>query len=235
MQTRAEPVAPYRPRWWRQLLRRGLAALPRSRLLVRGPDGDRSVCLTFDDGPHPEHTPRLLDVLKDLGAPATFFVVGRQAERHPGLVRRMAAEGHLVGNHSFTHGEPARTSARHLLEEVRQTAAVLTPLAGRQPPLFRPPKGQLTVAKAWRLWRAGQTIVLWSADPKDYACGSAAEVRGYFERRPLGPGDVVLMHDTHPHAAEVLPAVIAAGRARGLSFTTLARWLPAASSGGTGC
>src|SRR5262245_42795080 len=89
-------------RWWRQALRRLLAAaLPRHLFLVRGRTSSRCVYLTFDDGPHPEYTPGLLDRLAKADVRATFFVVGRMAERHPDVVRRMAAEGHLVANHSF--------------------------------------------------------------------------------------------------------------------------------------
>src|SRR5204863_8624195 len=98
------PVAGAGPRWSRQFIRAGfIATLPRRLLLARGPSGSASVCLTFDDGPHPHHTPRLLDLLKDQRVTATFFVIGRWAARYPELVRRIAAEGHLVGNHTFSH------------------------------------------------------------------------------------------------------------------------------------
>jgi peptidoglycan/xylan/chitin deacetylase (PgdA/CDA1 family) len=215
-----------RPRRWAQLCRRGLAALlPRDAYLVRGP-ADGCVCLTFDDGPHPEHTPRLLGVLREHGVPATFFVVGREAERYPELVRRAAAEGHLIGQHTFSHAEPAQTSAAALLEDVRRADAVLAGILGEPPRLFRPPKGKLTLGKCWRLWRAGRTVVLWNADPKDYACRSEAEVAAWFEAHPPAAGDVVLLHDVWPYAAAALPGVIARARARGLRFATLARWLP---------
>src|SRR3954470_18425756 len=87
-------------RTWRQALRGLLAALLPSRLfLVRGRAGSGCVYLTFDDGPHPEYTPHLLDRLKEAGVCATFFVIGRVAERYPDVVRRIAAEGHVVANH----------------------------------------------------------------------------------------------------------------------------------------
>jgi peptidoglycan-N-acetylglucosamine deacetylase len=212
--------------WWRQLLRNSLAAvLPRRLYLTHGPARGGSVCLTFDDGPDPEQTPRVLDVLAAHGARATFFVLGRQVERYPDLVRRTIAEGHQVGHHSFSHSEPDETSARQLLDEIGRTAALLVPLAGQAPRLFRPPKGKVTAGKLWRLWWTGHTVVLWNADPKDYACSSAAEIGAWFRQRPLESGDVVLFHDTRPHAAAVLPGLIADARQRGLRFTTIGEWL----------
>lgn len=216
---------PGRPSRLRQGVRRLLAAtLPRRLLLVQGPADSRALCLTFDDGPDPEHTPRLLKVLKELNVPATFFVIGERAARYPDLVRRMAAEGHLIGHHSYTHSDPARTSAAQLIGEVRRSGALLADILGGPSRWFRPPHGKLTAAKLWRLCRSGQTVVLWNADPKDYACPTAADVRRWFQQRPLQGGDLVLMHDTCPHASEVVPDLVADCRARGLTFATIDQW-----------
>jgi peptidoglycan/xylan/chitin deacetylase (PgdA/CDA1 family) len=201
------------------------ATLPRRLFLVRGPASGNAVCLTFDDGPHPEHTPRVLDVLKQARVPATFFLIGERAERHPDLVRRIAAEGHVLGHHTFTHGDPSRTSARQVREEVRRTGEVLVSLTGREPTLFRPPLGKVTAAKLFGLWRDGQTVVLWSVDPKDSARRSEEEVRDWFDRHPLQGGDIVLLHDDRPHAAAILPGLIERTRKRGLTFATPPDWL----------
>lgn len=210
----------------RQVVRRAMAAtLPKRLFMVAGPRGSDAVCLTFDDGPHPEHTPRLLDCLAALSVPATFFVLGRQAVRHPDLVQRMAAEGHVVGHHSWSHGEPSATSSRALAEEAQRTEALLTELTGKRPRLFRPPHGKLTAGKAARLWAHGQTIVLWNRDPKDFSCRSAHALRSWVTRSPLVGGDVVLLHDVHPHAIEALDDLVRATRARGLRFTTPLAWL----------
>jgi glycosyltransferase involved in cell wall biosynthesis len=200
------------------------ATLPRKRFIVSGPSQSRAVCLTFDDGPHPEYTPRLLDVLKECGVQATFFVVGRNAENYPDLVRRIAAEGHALGNHSYAHSEPRHTSARRLMGEIQQTAVLLASLANRAIGLFRPPKGHLTLRKLWGSWRLNQTIVLWNVDPKDYRCQSADEVRSWFDRRPLRGGDIVLMHDSVPHAMQVVGDLIRTARTDGLHFVTIPEW-----------
>lgn len=201
--------------------------VPRRLFMVSGPKDSHRVTLTFDDGPHPEHTPALLDRLKALGIPATFFVLGRQAARYPDIVRRMASEGHDVGHHSFTHTEPAHTSALQLLAEARQSVALLAPLIGRQPTLFRPPHGKLTPGKALALWSARQSIVLWNQDPKDFSCGSTSALRDWFRARSFSGGDIILLHDVHPHAAEVLETIAEGVAARQLAFGRISDWVPA--------
>ncbi len=216
------PAEPGGVRPWRQLVKRGLeATVPQRLLTTRAPAASGAVHLTFDDGPHPEHTPVLLDALRAHGARATFFVIGKNAERHPELIRRMVAEGHSVGSHSWSHTEPAEVSAPALMDEIARTSALLAPLLGKAPTLFRPPLGAVTAAKLARLWAAGQRVVLWSVDPRDYSLSSAQDLAAWFEAYPLIAGDVVLMHDTEPHAAGALPRLIEKVRARGLVIAPL--------------
>jgi peptidoglycan-N-acetylglucosamine deacetylase len=210
----------------RLLLRRLVAmAIPRRFLLTGGPSASRQICLTFDDGPHPEHTAAVLDVLKRYKVPASFFVIGEHAQEWPDLVRRIAAEGHVVANHSHSHGRPDKTSARQLLEEVCRTEEYLASLLSIRPRLFRPPYGKASLAKLWLLWRSGHAVVLWNVDPKDFACHSTAEIRAWFRQRPLRGGDLVLLHDTCPHTAALLPELVEEASRRGLGFTTPCRWL----------
>jgi peptidoglycan-N-acetylglucosamine deacetylase len=219
------------PDWVRQVLRRALtAALPSRLFLTHGPRRGRSVCLTFDDGPDAELTPRLLDVLRDHGIRATFFVIGEKVERHPGIVRRMRREGHCVGSHSFGHSDPKSTSSRRLVDEVHRTAALLRGLLGLEVRLFRPPHGKLTAAKLWRLLWERQTVVLWNVDPKDYTRSNFQVVAAWFVAQPLRGGDLVLLHDTIPYAIDLVPILADQARASGLTFATVADWLPRATS-----
>lgn len=211
---------------FRRLVRRCLAAtLPRRWFLVSGPVTDHAVCLTFDDGPHPEHTPRLLDVLRAHQVRATFFVIGERAERYQQLVRRIEAEGHVVGHHTYSHSDPRLTSAAKVLAEVRQTRAALAGWLSRPADLFRPPHGKLTAAKLWLLWRERLSVVLWNSDPRDYAARSPEEILDWFHDHPPEPGDVILMHDDRPHASLVVPGLVALCRERGLQFATPFRWI----------
>lgn len=226
MPVRDKSVSAMRASRWRQYARQVMSeTLPRRLLLIHGPRSSSDVALTFDDGPDPNHTPRLLDVLRALAIPATFFVIGERAERYPDLVRRIIAEGHALGGHSYYHSSPDQTPARQLMAEVARTCDVLDNLSGESTRLFRPPHGRLTVAKVLRLWQRGQSVVLWNVDPKDFACELAREVSSRLATRPLQGGDVVLMHDNVPYASEVIPALADDVFGRGLRFTTVVPWV----------
>lgn len=214
----------------RQFLKSSLkATLPPSWLLIQGPQsasstGAAEVALTIDDGPHPEHTPRVLDLLASAGMKATFFVVGDSCRRYPDVVRRIAAEGHELGNHTWFHGEPTRTSTATFLKEIQQTRQLLRDLTGYDCRLTRPPKGELTLGKMLGLWRQQQTIVLWNVDPKDYAMHDRHEMLGWCDNYHLHNGDIVLLHDDQPYSATFLDR-LAAQSLKQTHFITVSHWL----------
>jgi peptidoglycan-N-acetylglucosamine deacetylase len=186
------------------------ALLPSRQFLVRGRNASfgaasrRStirISLTFDDGPHPEHTPRLLDYLAALGCRATFFVIGEHAERHPQIIQRIVGEGHELGNHTYTHSEPSKTSTEQFLDEIDRTRLLLQDLTGLDCRLARPPKGKLTFSKMTGLWKRQTTPVLWNVDPRDYAMKSRRAMEQWCESfRPVN-GDILLLHDTFSQAS----------------------------------
>jgi peptidoglycan/xylan/chitin deacetylase (PgdA/CDA1 family) len=132
-------------------------------------------------------------------------------------------EGHDIGNHSFSHSEPNETSVFALTEELLRTSALLELLTGKRCRLFRPPRGVLSPLKFLAVAAARHTIALWNRDPRDYL-GDADGANERMFALPLDPGDIVLLHDTHPVALSLLPRLIATVRARGLSFATLSLW-----------
>jgi peptidoglycan-N-acetylglucosamine deacetylase len=210
----------------RQLAKRGLAlAAPRRLFMTSGPAGCGAVALTFDDGPHPDHTPPVLDRLRALGVRATFFVVGARAEAHPALLRRIVAEGHELGHHSWAHERPRQASATALLEEARRTARLIEAVVGRRPHLFRPPYGELSAHALLGLWRQRQTVVLWSRDPKDFRGAPPGALERWCRATPLTDGDIVLLHDSHEGLLPALDALVARATELGLVFTTPSVWV----------
>lgn len=206
------------------LLVRGSASVRASwylRMRCRARGAGRRVALTFDDGPDPQRTPAVLDLLARQGVRATFFVVGARAEAHPELVRRMAAEGHVVGNHSYTHSWrfPLRSLGR-TVEELRRTGEVLHRITGRQPRLFRPPFGVTnpTIARAVR--RLGLDPVGWSIRSLDTMGQSPERVAARILRR-LHPGAVILLHDRCAGSERLVGLLVEGLRSRGLEPVTL--------------
>jgi len=210
------------PSWWRQRLRRlALAALPSIALIASRAACRNAVCLTFDDGPDPVGTPRVLEQLKAGGARATFFLVGRNAEAHPDLVRRIRDEGHEIGHHSWSHQMPGETGARALVDEVKRTRQFLEQIAGVRSNVFRPPHGKLTIPKLFHLWAMGQTVVLWAYDPGDVYLRNEADFLEWTGAHPPRPGDIILLHDWAPVLERGLPAFVDLVRQRGLGFVTV--------------
>lgn len=159
----------------------------------RLPEGT-GVALTFDDGPDPESTPALLDVLDRLGAVATFFCVGVRVAAHPSIVARALAAGHRVGSHSATHPEPWSLGLRAVHADYRRGRRLLEAATGGREGLFRPPHGHLDGSGALAMRAAGLRPWLWSRDPQDWRPGmTSAQILSGLEG--LASGDVVLLHD----------------------------------------
>ena len=211
-------------RWRAYLVRAGAVRAPRS----LGP-GAAAVALTFDDGPDPESTPQVLDVLARHGATATFFCVGHRARSHPELLRRVQAEGHAIGSHSSTH-RVSGLRPRAVLADFDEGHSAVEEVLGRPVRLFRPPHGNLDWGvvpglrvRPFRTW-------LWTVDSGDYEPGATTES---IARRAgaATAGDVVLMHDALEEAApgapprttmvDALPEVLEGLRARGLRTVAL--------------
>jgi peptidoglycan/xylan/chitin deacetylase (PgdA/CDA1 family) len=218
----------------RQALRAALSSvLPRERWLVRGSrraHADQpALSLTFDDGPHPKHTPAVLDALAKWNLTATFFVVGQEAERYPQLVEQIVAAGHSLGNHTYTHSEPRTTLAEAFLQEVDLTDQLLSTWCGTRPHWVRPPKGELTWSKFRGLWQARRGIALWNVDPRDYRMQAAAEAVAWAKTYKPRHGDIILLHDRVPAAAQVVHALGEAWVFFNWRTVPLGQWVPALS------
>lgn len=191
--------------------------------LVRtsGKPAGSAVYLTFDDGPDPEHTVRVLDLLAQHGAKGTFFLIGRFAEQSPEIVRRMLEEGHAIGNHSMTHPKMRALETTAQWDEIDRAEAVLQQLGGSKFHSFRPPNGRVTSSLlAYSLWRR-RPLVLWTIDSHDYKLPPQDVVKRLQEAPPVA-GDVILFHDDTPCAGNALEVLLPAWKMAGLQFPVLA-------------
>lgn len=180
-----------------------------------------AVSLTFDDGPHPSHTPALLDILARYRVKATFYVIGQNARRYPEILRRIVAEGHEIGNHSWSHPALSRLSDARVLRELDRTQEIIWRTVGVQPVTMRPPYGAITQRQIHMIHdRRNLPTVSWSVDPEDWrrpgvGVVSARMVRG------AQPGAIILAHDIHRPTIRAVPAAIEGIAARGLGFVTM--------------
>ncbi len=201
------------------------------RVISRLPGGARTVALTFDDGPNPDATPRILDVLAHEGAPATFFILGRHAERWPGLVKRAGDEGHCLANHGYHHRKLHLRSPSYVRRDLELGTSAIVRASGREPGLFRAPHGFRSPWVSAIAHSLGQRVVGWSLGVWDSA---RPGVDAIVERTLAGvrPGSIVLLHDGDGYdpdgdrlqTADALPGIIQGLRRAG--YTLLA--LPAA-------
>lgn len=203
---------------------------PRNRWLVDNRchvDGVNTIALTFDDGPDPEDTPKLLDLLRDKDVKATFFVVGKRANQYPEIVRRAWAEGHLVANHTWSHRSlfcflpPAR-----LRSEIELGTESVRRICGFRPRLFRSPVGMRHPLLRSYLKNAGLEYVSWTIRTRDTLTRNSTVLARRILNRAAS-GDIILLHDRLPRGAhvmlEALPGVIDELRERGFQFVLAGR------------
>jgi peptidoglycan/xylan/chitin deacetylase (PgdA/CDA1 family) len=187
-----------------------------------GTSGGR-IALTFDDGPDPRSTPRILAILREHHVKATFFVVGRQVEEHPGVLRQIVDAGHTIGNHSYDHADMSRLSAGQIRLELQRTQKAVDDALGYhyRMAVMRPPygnpyfEGSDALPTFRRIVRQEQLFpVIWTIDPQDYVMDGDPQgvvdnvISQDREGRKQDRDEVILMHDIHPQDAQALPGVI---------------------------
>ncbi|MEY9964761.1 peptidoglycan/xylan/chitin deacetylase (PgdA/CDA1 family) [Streptacidiphilus sp. MAP12-16] len=168
--------------------------------------GPRAIALTIDDGPHPEWTPQVLGILGRHGITATFCQVGEQMQAYPTLVRRVAAEGHLIANHTWTHPDLARVSPGVLLSEIERTSAEILRITGTAPGIFRAPYGVWTAETFAACRQLGLRPVDWSVDPRDWSRPGTAHIVREIEQHTHG-GSIILEHDGGGDRSETVAAL----------------------------
>jgi peptidoglycan/xylan/chitin deacetylase (PgdA/CDA1 family) len=205
-------------RW--QALREQQAAITYTYFSGGDEQGEKVVALTFDDGPHPKNTPAVLDVLRREGVPATFFLVGRNVERHPQLVLRVLNEGHDVANHTYHHLQGVPLTLEQWKEEISRTNQALIDLVGEAPRWFRAPGCRYPAEALQALSELDMMRADTTNNSGDWSQPDAdAVVRRVLGR--LAPGQVLLFHDSAPQTAPAISKLIQEMRGRGYRFVTL--------------
>ncbi|HVO32703.1 MAG TPA: polysaccharide deacetylase family protein [Elusimicrobiota bacterium] len=182
------------------------------------------IALTFDDGPHPVLTEQLLQVLRDQRVPATFFVVGKMADRYPQLIQEIAQDGHEIENHTYTHRCMTHMDRETVMNELAQTRAVIRRLTGHDSILFRPPGGDYTSAMVRATSHAGYHMVLWSVLTNDVVGASRLKMMHRVETG-AGDGGIILMHSGVKSTMALLPEMIYWLRGHGYHFVTVSTLL----------
>ncbi|MGE4371495.1 MAG: polysaccharide deacetylase family protein [Xanthobacter sp.] len=179
------------------------------------------IALTFDDGPNPDTTPRLLDMLKERGVKATFFVLGTRAAKYPELLRRMVEEGHEIGNHSWSHPQLTRISTDAADKQIADTSQAIFDATGQRPVYLRPPYGAMRGTLQNHIHQKfDMSFLYWTIDPLDWKHRDSKVVYENIISQAK-PGAIVLMHDIHATTVDAMPQVLDTLIAKGYRFGTI--------------
>lgn len=184
---------------------------------------EKVVALTFDDGPHPSLTPRLLDILARHNVKATFFVLGQNVRRYPDIVRRAASAGHEIASHSDTHPQLSKCSRDKVIRELDATASAIQSATGSLPRVLRPPYGSLTKdQQQWIYNKYGYRAIMWNVDPLDWKKPGASVVASRLINGTK-PGGILLAHDIHTGTIDAMEQTISGIKAKGYRFVTVSQ------------
>lgn len=190
-----------------------------TRVMVSG----NYIAMTYDDGPHPTNTPRLLDILAARNIKATFYVIGNSVNQNPGVLRRTVAEGHEIGNHSQTHPLLSKLGDSQLRQEMQRCEDAIGRAAGVRPRTMRPPYGGLLQRQRQLVLNEfGYPTILWSVDPLDWKRPGASVIASRIVSSTT-PGGIVLAHDLHSQTIDSMPQALDGLLRRGFRFVTVSQ------------
>lgn len=184
---------------------------------------EKRIALTFDDGPHEHYTNEILDILAEYGIKATFFIVGVCAEKYPHIIAREIAEGHEIGNHTYSHIHVKGANVEQISGEIDRTERLLYEKSGYSTTLFRPPEGVCNDTVRSVAKEMNYQLVLWSIDTKDWIPSSKERIVDTVLRE-IGAGDIILMHDyivRNSNTPDALREIIPALLEKGYTFVTV--------------
>ncbi len=193
-----------------------------------GPEDEKALYLTFDDGPVPGVTPWVLEQLKAYDAKASFFCIGENVDKHPEVFRQVIDAGHVVGNHTYNHLNGWKTPVEEYIQNTLKAREVIDQNLPQgkdiQDPLFRPPYGKIRNVQAKKLQKLGFRIVMWSIVSMDYDLRISPEKCLENVLKNAGPGSIIVFHDSHKaekNLKQVLPQVLEHYKKEGYNFKAL--------------
>lgn len=199
-------------------------------LYYSGLPSKRLAALTFDDGPDTNYTPQILDILRKEGVKATFFIVGVRAQQHPDAVKRIKAEGHAIGNHSWDHPDLDKLNSAQIKDELDKTERILDTIVGYNPGIFRPPYGAADTKVIQQVASMGYKIIDWSVDTRDWAGTPTTQIMNYVKEE-FHPGGIILQHcaggkgEDLSNTVKALPEIISLLKGQGYGFVTVPQLL----------
>lgn len=193
--------------------------IPRNFLIQKIPKSisEKSVLLTFDDGPDPEITPQVLDLLSLYEVRAIFFIPGRRISRAPSLLVKIIKQGHIIGNHTFIHANDRQPGFFSYLEDIKKCQKMIFDLCGTPPRFFRPPGGVISFTTLLASKLVGLQLMTWSLDVHDWQCKSKedADIAAYELINTVKSGDIVLLHDDNKNILHLLKVALPALKKKG--------------------
>lgn len=194
-------------------------------IIVANRNASKQIAITFDDGPSEKYTPEILDILREYNVKATFFVVGKNAESFPEIVKSEYNDGHEIGNHTYSHPQMKAITTNQADEEIKKTQEIIEKIIGKPPKLFRPPGGYLNNSIVDKITSNGCKTVLWSwrQDTRDWESPPVEKIVNTVLSN-LKDGDIILFHDYNSHKSptpEALKIIIPKLKERGYEFVTV--------------
>jgi len=209
----------------KKILKNILARLFPKQLILKRLNSKNSIALTFDDGPYPIKTERLLGVLKNAGIKATFFISGEEAEKHPKLIRKIKDGGHEIGNHGYQHKCISKMPAKDYQNGIELTARLIEQFGQTETNLFRPPYGELNLAILELIFWKKLVYAGWTIDSQDSCLKDSIGLIKTMRNTKIRGGDILLFHADYDTTIDAMPEIIVDLKARGFELVTVSKLL----------
>lgn len=185
-----------------------------------------AIAITFDDGPDPKNTPRLLEILKERGIKATFYLLGRSVNTYPQIVRQIIADGHEIGNHTWDHKDLSKMSDANCIDELQKTQDAIIAAGGGTPATFRPPYGNVKMSQRKEIMeKFHYPTIIWEVDTEDWKKPYSSEKVHNTILKDTKAGSIILCHDIHAWTIDAMPATLDELKAKGFQFKTISEMI----------